>query len=132
VKLAEPWESLRDDHAPKPSEEEKAYGGQGRRTVFQVPGDENYKRALFYAALALEEAFGVYRSALKDVAEGLRRRWRRGKSARGRLCEVMYMLDLGRLTQLAEEGGQGLRRSLEVLSGSGLTNTRSSTILETS
>jgi len=81
VKLAEPWESLRVLIIPRPSEEERLMRGKAYREL-----DERKKKALFYAALALEEAFGVYKSALKEVAEGgLGRRWRRGKSASGRL-----------------------------------------------
>ena len=54
AKLPQPWESLRKLIILKRSEL-----------------DEKKEKALFYAVLALEEAFGVYRSALKEVVEGL-------------------------------------------------------------
>ncbi len=44
-------------------------GGAGLYSKYRE--DENYRRALFYAVLALEEAFGVYRSALRRCAAGL-------------------------------------------------------------
>jgi hypothetical protein len=62
-KLAEPWESLSVLIMPKPSEEKSLMMGKAYREL-----DERKKKALFYAALALKEAFGIYRSALKDVA----------------------------------------------------------------
>ncbi len=62
----EPWESLRVLIMPRPSEEERLRG--------KVYGelDEGKKKALFYAALALEETFGVYKSALRKYAAGLK------------------------------------------------------------
>ena len=85
VKLAEPWESLRVLIMPKKSEEERLMRGGGAELYSKYLKDENFRRALFYAALALEEAFGVYRTALRKYARGLGRRYRRGKSARSRL-----------------------------------------------
>ncbi len=72
IKLAEPWESLRMIIAPRPSEERRLVSGWGAEQYSKYLKDENYKRALFYAALALEEAFGVYRSALREYAAGLK------------------------------------------------------------
>ncbi len=72
MKLAEPWESLRVLIMPKPSEEKRLTRGGGAELYSKYREDENYRRALFYAVHALEEAFGVYRSALREVAEGLR------------------------------------------------------------
>jgi hypothetical protein len=66
VKLAEPWESLRVLIAPKPSEERRLMGGRGASCIENLM--RRKKKALFYAALALEEAFGVYRSALREYA----------------------------------------------------------------
>ncbi len=56
MKLAEPWESLR------------LLIGKAHREL----DEEKKKKALFYAVLALEEAFGVYKPALGEYAEGLR------------------------------------------------------------
>jgi len=81
-KLAEPWKSLRVLILPTSSEEKKLMSGRGAGLYSKYRGDENYGRALFYAALALEEAFGVYRTALREYGQ---RRWRRGRWGRGRL-----------------------------------------------
>jgi tetratricopeptide (TPR) repeat protein len=67
VSLAEPWESLRVLIMPKKSEERRLMMGKAYREL-----DERKKKGLFYAVLALEEAFAVYKSALREVAEGLR------------------------------------------------------------
>jgi len=64
VKLAEPWESLRVLILPTPSEERRLMMGKAYREL-----DEGRKKAPFYAAFALEEAFSVYRSALRKYAE---------------------------------------------------------------
>jgi hypothetical protein len=66
VKLVEPWESLRKLILPRPSEEKSLMIG---RLYSKYRGDENYKRALFYATLALEEAFAVYKPALRKLEE---------------------------------------------------------------
>jgi hypothetical protein len=68
VKLAEPWESLRILIMPKKSEEERLMRGGSVGLYSKYRKDENYKRALFYAVLALEEAFNVYRTALREYA----------------------------------------------------------------
>jgi len=65
--------------------------------------DENYRRALFYATLALEEAFGVYRPVLREVAEGLREVVEKREVGEGPFKRVLYVADVGRLTQLAEK-----------------------------
>jgi hypothetical protein len=69
VKLAEPWESLRKLIMPKPSEEERLMSGRGAGLYSKYREDENYKRALFYAIFALEEAFSDYRSVLRKLKE---------------------------------------------------------------
>ena len=84
MRLAEPWESLRVLIMPKRSEEKKLMMGGGAELYSKYRGDENYKHALYYATLALEEAFVVYRSALKEVAEGLREAVQRGEVGEGR------------------------------------------------
>jgi len=115
VKLAEPWESLRVLILPKPSEEKRLMHGGGAELYSKYRGDENYRRALFYAVLALEEAFGVYRTALRKYAEV------RGKAVEKRevgeepFKKVVYVADLGQLKQLAEEEGKAFEKALEIL-----------------
>jgi hypothetical protein len=77
--------------------------------------DENYRRALFYAVLALEEAFGVYRPVLRKVAEGLREAVQRVEVGEEPFRRVMYMLDLGRLAQLAEKEEAAFEEALSAL-----------------
>jgi hypothetical protein len=115
VKLAEPWESLRKLIMPKPSEEERLMHGGGAKLYSKYREDENYKRALFYAAFALEKAFGVYRTALRKYAEGLKEAVQRVKVGEGPFKRVRYMLDLGRLTQLAEEEDKAFEDALRIL-----------------
>jgi len=115
VKLAEPWESLRMLILPKKSEEKRLMWGWGAELYSHYLKDENYKRALFYAAFALEEAFGVYKSALKEVAVGLREAVQRVEVGEGPFKRVRYMPDLGRLAQLAEEEGKAFENALRVL-----------------
>ncbi len=62
VKLAEPWETLRVLIMPKSSEKRRLMMGKAYREL-----DEGKKKALFYATLALEEAFGVYRTVLRKI-----------------------------------------------------------------
>ena len=115
VKLAEPWESLRMLIAPRPSEEKKLMWGGGAELYSKYREDENYKRALFYAALALEEAFGVYRSALGEYVEERGKAVEKRKVGEGPFKRVRYMADLGRLTQLAEEESKAFEDALRVL-----------------
>ncbi len=82
-KLAEPWESLRMLIMPKPSEERRLMMGKAYREL-----DERKKKALFYAVLALEEAFGVYRPVLREVAEGLREAVKKVEVGRSRLSRI--------------------------------------------
>jgi len=109
-KLAEPWESLRVLILPKPSEEERLMRGKAYREL-----DERKKKALFYAVLALEEAFGVYKSALKEVAEGLREAVEKREVGEWPFKRVRYVADLGRLIQLAEKEEATFEKALEVL-----------------
>ncbi len=115
VKLAEPWESLRVLIMPKPSEERRLMRGGGAELYSKYRKDENYRRALFYATLALEEAFGVYRTALKKYAEGLREVVQRVEVGEGLFKREVYVADLGRLKQLAEEEGKAFENALRVL-----------------
>jgi len=110
VKLAEPWESLRVIIAPKPSEEKRLMMGKVYSEL-----DEGKKKALFYATLALEEAFGVYRTALKEVAEGLREAVEKREVGEGPFKKVVYMADLGRLAQLAVKEEAAFEEALSTL-----------------
>ncbi len=98
VKLAEPWESLR------------LLIGKAHREL-----DEGKKKALFYAVLALEEAFGVYRSALKDVAGEREKAVERREVGEGSFKKVVYAADLGRLRQLAEKEEAAFENALKIL-----------------
>jgi hypothetical protein len=110
VKLAEPWESLRVLIMPRPSEEEGLMRGKAYREL-----DERKKKALFYAALALEEAFGVYKSALKEVAEGLREAVEKREVGEWPFKRVRYVADLGQIKQLAEKEEAAFENALRVL-----------------
>ena len=110
VKLAEPWESLRVLIMPRPSEEEGLMRGKAYREL-----DERKKKALFYAALALEEAFGVYKSALKEVAEGLREAVEKREVGEWPFKRVRYVADLGQIKQLAEKEEAAFENALKVL-----------------
>ncbi len=98
VKLAEPWESLRVLIMLKPSEERRLMMGKAYSEL-----DEGKKRALFYAAFALEEAFGVYRSALGKYAEGLREAVKKVDVGEEPFKKVAYVADLKQIKQLAEK-----------------------------
>jgi hypothetical protein len=110
IKLAEPWESLRVLIMPKESEEKRLMRSKAYREL-----DERKKKGLFYAVLALEEAFGVYRTALRKYVEGRGKAVQRGEVGEGPFERVMYMADLGLLTQLAEEEGKAFENALRVL-----------------
>jgi len=110
VKLAEPWESLRVLIMPKPSEERRLIHSKTYREL-----DERKKKALFYAVLALEEAFGVYRSALREVAEVRGKATQRVEVGEEPFKRIMYMLDLNLLTQLAEEEEAAFENALKIL-----------------
>jgi len=123
VKLAEPWESLRMLLMPKKSEERELMRGRGAGLYSKYRGDENYKRALFYAALALEEASGVYKPALrkleeafdvyrKDVEEREKVVQRVGE---GPFKKVVYVADLKQIKQLAEEESRAFESALSTL-----------------
>jgi len=115
VKLAEPWESLRVLIMPKRSEEDRLMWGRGAEQYSKYRGDENYRRALFYAVLALEEAFGVYRSALGEYAEGLKKAVQRVEVGKEPFKQDMYVADLGRLAQLAKKEDKAFEKALSAL-----------------
>jgi hypothetical protein len=90
--------------------------GWGASCIPNYREDENYKRALFYATLALEEAFSVYRTALRKYAEERGKAVEKREVGEGPFKRVGYMADLGLLTQLAAEE-RGLRGRLETPQG---------------
>jgi hypothetical protein len=115
AKLPQPWESLRVLILPKRSEEKRLMVGGGAELYSKYREDENYKRALFYAVLALEEAFGFYRSALRKYMEGLREAVQRVEAGEEPFKRVVYMPDLGLLTQLTKEEGKAFENALRIL-----------------
>jgi len=115
VKLVEPWESLRVLIMPKRSEERRLMRGGGAELYSKYRKDENYKRALFYAVLALEEAFDVYRTALGEYAKGLREAVKREEVGEGAFKRVRYKADLGLLTRLAEKEEAAFKEALSTL-----------------
>jgi Arc/MetJ family transcription regulator len=110
IGLAEPWESLRRLIAPKPSEERRLVSGKAYGEL-----DERGKRALFYAALALEEALGIYRSALGEVAAGLEEAVQKREVGEPPLKRAVYAADLEQIKQLAEEEEEAFEKALRVL-----------------
>jgi len=75
--------------------------------------DERKKKALFYAALALEEAFDVYRSALREAAA--KKAVQRVEIGEEPFKKVVYAADLKRLRRLAEEEEEAFGDALKVL-----------------
>jgi hypothetical protein len=110
IKLAQPWESLRLLILPKQSEERRLMKSKTYREL-----DERKKKALFYAFLALEEAFGVYKSALRKYAAGLKEAMQKKEVGEGPFKRVIYMPDLGLLTQLTEEESKAFGDALKIL-----------------
>jgi len=124
-KLAEPWESLRMLIIPTPSEEEKLMRGGGAELYSKYRKDENYKRALFYAFLVLEEAFGVYRPVLRKL-EKVFDFYRKDVEKREKVVQrmdvgeepfkqVVYVADLGQIEQLAKEDEEAFENALSAL-----------------
>ena len=114
-KLAEPWGSLRMLIMPKPSEEKRLMSGLGAGLYSKYRGDEKYKRALFYATLALEKAFSVYRSALRKYVEERGKAVQRVEVGEEPFERVMYVADLGLLTQLAKKEETAFENALNTL-----------------
>ena len=110
VKLAEPWESLRKLILPKKSEEGRLMKGKAYSEL-----NEEKKRALFYAAFALEEALGVYRSALGEYAKGLREAVRREEVGEEPFKKVVYVANLGQIKQLAKKEEEAFENALSTL-----------------
>jgi len=110
VKLAEPWESLRMLILPRSSEEKRLMMGKAYSEL-----DEGKKKALFYAAFALEEAFSVYRSMLRNYAEGLREAVQKREVGEEPFKKVVYVADLGQIKQLAEKEETAFENALSAL-----------------
>jgi hypothetical protein len=100
---------------PRPSEERELRAGRGAELYGRYAADERMKKALFYATFTLEEAFGVYRSALKEYVEGLEKAVQRGEVSEVPFKRVRYMADLGQIKQLAEEEDKTFEKALEIL-----------------
>ncbi len=115
VKLAEPWGSLRMLTAPRPSEEKRLMIGRGAEQYSKYREDERMMKALFYATLALEETFGVYRSVLREVVEGLREAVQRVEVEEEPFKKVRYMADLRLLKRLAEKEEAAFESALNAL-----------------
>jgi hypothetical protein len=112
-KLPQPWESLRVLIMPKKSEEKRLMSGWGAELYSRYTADERMKKGLFYAVLALEEAFGVYRSALGEYAA--KKAVQRVEVVEEPFKRVMYMPDLGLLTQLSEKEEAAFEDALRIL-----------------
>jgi hypothetical protein len=110
VKLAEPWESLRKLILPRSSEEGRLMKGKAYSEL-----NEEKKRALLYAAFALEEALGVYRSALGEYAEGLKKAVRGEVVGEEPFKKVVYTADLGQIRQLVMEEEVAFEKALSTL-----------------
>jgi hypothetical protein len=103
AKVPEPWESLRVLIMPRLSEERELRVGRGAKLYGRYAADERMKKALFYATLALEETFGVYRSALREYAEGLKRAVEKRRVGEEPFEGDVYAADLKQIKQLAEK-----------------------------
>ncbi|MFZ8806911.1 MAG: hypothetical protein ACO2PN_02245 [Pyrobaculum sp.] len=95
---------------PKPSEERRLMKGKVYSEL-----DEGKKKALFYAAFALEKAFGVYRTASRKYAEGLKKAVRREEVGEGPFKKVVYAADLGQIKQLVKEEEAAFKEALSTL-----------------
>jgi hypothetical protein len=112
-KLPQPWESLRVLIMPKRSEEERLMRGWGAKLYGRYAADERVKKALFYAVLALEETFGVYRTALREYVKELGKAVQRVEVGEKPFKKAVHMLNLGRSNTAGRERGGGLRKHLE-------------------
>jgi hypothetical protein len=122
VKLAETWESLRKLILPNESEKSRLMIG---KLYFKYHNDENYKRALFYAALALEEALAVYKPALRKLEEAFDV-YRKDVEEREKVLQKeevgvepfkqdMYVADLEKIKQLVMEEEAAFENALRAL-----------------
>jgi hypothetical protein len=112
-KLAEPWESLRVLIMPRSSEEKRLMSGWGAELYSRYAADERMKKGLFYAVLALEEAFGVYRSVLREYAA--KKVVQRVEVVEEPFKRVVYVADVGQIKQLADDEGKAFENALKTL-----------------
>jgi len=101
---------------PRPSEERKLMWGGGVTLYSKYLEDEKYKRALFYATLALEEVFRQYR----QVAEGVKKEEMRNVLKVEKISTVfgertIYVVDVVRLRNLVREEEETFQKALETL-----------------
>jgi hypothetical protein len=115
VKLAEPWESLRVLIMPKKSEEERLMRGRGAELYSKYREDENYKRALFYATLALEEVFRPYRQVVEGVMKEMRNVLKVEKVSTVFGERTAYTVDVVRLRDLVREEEETFQKALKTL-----------------
>jgi len=115
VKLAEPWESLRVLIMPRPSEEKRLMMGRGAGLYSKYREDENYKRALFYAVLALEEVFRPYRQVVEGLMKEMRNvlKVEKVSTVFGELEK--YVIDVVRLRDLMREEEETFQKVLKTL-----------------
>jgi hypothetical protein len=111
VKLAEPWESLRMLIMPRSSEKKRLMVGRGAELYSKYRGDERMKKALFYATLALEEAFGVYRKDVEEREKVVQRR----EVGEEPFKKVVCVADLKQIKQLAKKEETAFGDALRVL-----------------
>ncbi|KUO85649.1 MAG: hypothetical protein AT711_02810 [Thermoproteus sp. CIS_19] len=96
-----------------PERELRAEGGVG--LYGRYAADERMKRALFYATLALEEAFDIYESTSKRVTTGLKRAVWKEEVDVSLLKRARYVVDLVALRRLAEEEERAFEDALRIL-----------------
>jgi hypothetical protein len=95
---------------PRPSEERRLMMGKAYSEL-----DKGKKKALFYAVFALEEAFGFYRTALREYVEERGKAVQRVEVGEEPFKRVVYVADLGQIKQLAEKEETAFENALRVL-----------------
>ena len=91
----------------------RAEGGVG--LYGRYAADERMKRTLFYATLALEEAFNIYESTSKRVTTELKRAVWKEEVDVSLLKRARYVVDLVALRRLAEEEERAFEDALRIL-----------------
>jgi hypothetical protein len=114
-KLAEPWESLRVLIMPKKSEEKRLMRGRGAEQYSKYLKDEKYKRALFYAVLALEEVFRPYRQVVEGLMKEMRNVLKVEKVSTVFGERTAYTVDVVRLRDLVREEEETFQKALKTL-----------------
>jgi hypothetical protein len=115
VKRAEPWESLRMIIAPRPSEERRLMRGRGAEQYSKYLKDEKYKRALFYAVLALEEVFRPYRQVVEGLMEEMRSVLKVENVSTVFGERTAYTVDVVRLRDFVREEEETFQKALKKL-----------------